>query len=452
MWSRAWSCRSRFGPGRCAVAALAPALLLWVAACSSPDAPDPRPTPATTTKGSAPRPTTPTDAAGDWSVPGLVDASGRAVRVAVPEPASGVSLDVTEFGADPAPGTGDDAPAVRRALDRARAGDEVRLPAGVFDLDSADPAQRDVNLQLVSGVRLRGSGPGRTILVSDFDGEDDSAVLRGRGVHDVLVAGFTVTSSYDGALGTDTKDADAGGGPMFGVQIGELDGRGSSKVLIENLYVERFQRHGITVKASREVTVQENRVADATSVGPGGAGYGIAIEGRPDRRDTESADDSRHNVVRRNVLDGAHLRHAILLQFPTHNNLIADNVVHGGRLDAIDLHGEGEYLNEIRGNVVSGCERAAIALGNSGGATHEHGATGEGNWIHHNLLVANQIGVLVILGTPETVIERNRIVAGDGSEAGVALDDAPGTEIERNVIDGSGQDGFTGLDDRSGKF
>src|SRR5690606_29126646 len=140
-----------------------------------------------------------------------------------------------------------------------------------------------------------------------------------------------------------------------------------------------------------------NEVADATSVGPGGAGYGIAIEGRADQRDTEAANDSRHHVVVGNVLDGEHLRHAILLQFPTHHNLIADNVVRGSRLDAIDLHGEGEYGNEVRGNRVTGGDRAGIALGNSGGSTHEHGATGEGNWVHDNLLIGNREGVLVIL-------------------------------------------------------
>lgn len=366
----------------------------------------------------------------------------------MPGPASGARLDVTTFGADPAPGTGDDAVAVRKALEHAREGDEVSFPAGVFDLDSPDPDQDEVNVELVSGVQLRGAGPGRTLLVSDFDGEDDSAVLRGLAVHDVVVSGLTVTSTYDGPLGTDTEDEDEGGGPMFGVQIGEVDGQGSSQVLIEHLHVERFQRHGITVKASREVTVQDNRVADATSVGPGGAGYGIAIEGRPDRRDTGAADDSRHNVVRRNVLDGAHLRHAILLQFPTHNTLVADNVIHGSLLDAIDLHGEGEYLNEVRGNTVHGCERAAIALGNSGGFTQEHGATGEGNWIHDNLLVANQVGVLVILGTPQTLVQDNRIVAGDGSEAGIVLDDAPRKQIDDNTIESSHAQGFTSIDDR----
>ncbi|WP_162599717.1 right-handed parallel beta-helix repeat-containing protein [Nocardioides solisilvae] len=230
-------------------------------------------------------------------------------------------------------------------------------------------------------------------------------------MEDVTVADLTVTSTYDGALGSDTEDEDAGGGPMFGVFVGSQDGRGSRRVLVERVRVERFQRHGISVKASREVTVRGCEVRDATSVGPGGAGYGIAVEGLADRRDPAAADDSRHHVVVDDVLHGHHLRHAILLQFPTHHNLAARNVVRRSRLDAIDLHGEGEYGNEVRENVVVDGERAGIALGNSGGTTHRHGASGEGNWIHDNVLVGNRVGVLVILGTPGTVVERNRVVA-----------------------------------------
>lgn len=425
---------------------LALAALLLAGCTGSDPGADPSPTAAPSGSIGVPDPG---GSAGEdaWSVPGLVDAAGTAIQVPTPGPATGDRLEVTDFGADPTPGTGDDAPAIRRALAAAQPGDEVYLPAGVFDLDSGDPDDPEANLVLSSGVQLRGAGPGRTVLVSDFDGDDDSAVIRGLAVHDVVVSGLTVTSTYDGPLGTDTEDDSAGGGPMFGVQIGERDGEGSSSVLIEDLRVERFQRHGITVKASREVTVQGNEVADATSVGPGGAGYGIAIEGRSDQRDPEAATDSRHNVVRDNVLDGDHLRHAILLQFPTHNNLVADNVVRGSLLDAIDLHGEGEYLNEIRGNTVIGCDRAAIALGNSGGSTHRHGASGEGNWVHDNRLLGNQVGVLVMLGTPDTLIQDNRIVAGPDSEAGIALDDAPGTEIDGNAIEGSGPD-FQDIDDQ----
>lgn len=375
-----------------------------------------------------------------WSAPGLADSAGRAVVVPEPRPADGRVIEVD-------PVDGDDANAVREALDRAAPGGTVALSAGTYELGSVDAGDGSANLVVPSGVRLQGAGAGRTVLVSGLDGQDDSAVIRAKGVTDVVIAALTVTSTYDGPLGTDTESRSAGGGPMFGVYVGERGEVGSRRVLVEDIRVERFQRHGISVKASREVTIRGNEVADATSVGPGGAGYGIAIEGRADQRDTEAANDSRHHVVVGNVLDGEHLRHAILLQFPTHHNLIADNVVRGSRLDAIDLHGEGEYGNEVRGNRVTGGDRAGIALGNSGGSTHEHGATGEGNWVHDNLLIGNREGVLVILGTPGTLIERNRIVAGEGSRAGILLEDAPGTKLRDNRIEDRGVDGFADVDD-----
>lgn len=375
---------------------------------------------------------------------GLVGPDGRRVEVPVPTRPTGRTFDVTDLGADPDPGTGDDAPAIREALTTAEAGDEVFLPAGVYDLRSADPDDESANLLLADGVLLRGAGSRATVLRSSFDGEDDSAVVRGEGVEGASVRGVTVTSQYEGDLGTDPDEQGPGGGPMYGVQIGEDDGEGSRRVLVEDVSVELFQRHGITVKASREVTVTRCRVADATTVGPGGSGYGIVVEGRSDQRDPDAENDSRHNVVVDNHLDGTHLRHGVLLQFPTHNNLVADNVVEGGVRDAIDLHGEGEYLNEIRGNTVTGVDAAAVALGNPGGEVNEHDASGEGNWIHDNRLVGNDLGVLVILGTPDTLIEDNEVVGRNGSVVGIELRNAPGTVVRDNTISGAAE-GFWGI-------
>lgn len=389
----------------------------------------------------------PAAADGSWTVPGLADEAGRPFEVVVPEPGEGRRLDVTDFGADPEAGAGDDAGPIRDALDDAGPGDVVVVPEGVYELRSTHPDAPSANLVVPSGVQLRGAGMDRTELVTDFDGDDDSVVILAEGVDDVVVSGLTVTSTYDGPLGTDPDDDEAGGGPMFGILIGERDGRGSARVLVEDVRVERFQRHGISLKATREVVVRGCSIADATGVGAGGQGYGIAVEGRAAQRDPGAPTDSRHNVVVDNVLDGRHLRHAILLQFPTHNNLIAGNLVTGSVLDAIDLHGEGEYLNEIRDNTVVGGQRAAIALGNSGGGTHAHAASGEGNWVHRNDLVDNQVGVLVILGTPGTVIEANRIVTSGDGEAGIRIDDGPGTIARRNVVVTSGDADAVDVDD-----
>lgn len=378
---------------------------------------------------------------GDWRVPGLVDRSGEPIEVPTPDPSTGRTLDVIDFGADPNPGSHDDAAAIRAALNAAEPGDEVVLPAGTYDLRSADPADESANIVLRSGVNLRGEGQERTVLLTSFDGEDDSRVIRGSGVQDVIVADFTITSRYEGPLGDDPGDKNAGGGPMYGVYLGAHKGQPSSRVLVKNVGVRKFERHGISVKASREVTLLGNHISESTAVGPGGQGYGIAIEGSRNQHDPDAPNDSRHNVVIGNTFDGRHLRHAILLQFPTHNNLVAENIIVGSHLDAIDLHGEGEYLNEIRNNTVIGGKQAGIALGNSGGSKNKHDASGPGNWIHSNYLIGNRQGILVILGTPDTLIEDNRIIAGEASKAGIEVRNAPGTQLHGNHITG-GANGF----------
>lgn len=377
----------------------------------------------------------------DWNAPGLVDPSGNPIEVPKPNPTTGKTLNILDFGANPEPNSQDDAEAIRKAIEAAEPGDEVFLPAGTYDLLSTDPADNTANIVLRSEVNIRGEGQDRTVLLTYFDGEDDSKVILGSGVEDIIVSDLTITSTYDGPLGDDTDDRNSDGGPKYGIYIGTDKGKPSSSVLVENVGIRKFESHGISVKASREVILSRNYISEATSVGPGGKGYGIAIEGLRNQNDPNTDNDSRHNVVIGNTFDGKHLRHAILLQFPTHNNLVAENIIVGSHLDAIDLHGEGEYLNEIRDNTIINGQRAGIALGNSGGSKDQHDASGQGNWIHSNILIGNSQGILVILGTPNTFIENNRIIAGEGSKAGIEVRNAPGTELRGNFISG-GTDEF----------
>lgn len=121
---------------------------------------------------------------------GLVDRSGAPIEVPTPGPATGSTLYVTHFGADPVPDPHDDAEAIWAALDVAEPGDEVVLPAGTYDLRSTDPADESAII----------------VLLTSFDCEDDSRVIRGSGVHDVIVADFTITSRHEGPLGGDPDD------------------------------------------------------------------------------------------------------------------------------------------------------------------------------------------------------------------------------------------------------
>lgn len=382
-----------------------------------------------------------------WDHPGLVDPQGRAITVPEPAPADGRTIDVTAYGADPAPESGDDAVAIRAAIADAAPGDTVLLPAGQYDLMSAETGDPTTHVGLRSGIRITGAGKDATVLVSHLTADTGSGkVLRGYGITDVVVSGLTITSTYDGPLSTDPEDDEAGGGPTYGIVLANQGMQVSERIEITDVAVERFERMGVRLEKTRFVTVRDSTFRDATGVGGGGTGYGISIQGTPGEDRYAWADDSRHNVVVDNTFDGTHLRHAILLQYNTHNNLVVGNVVNGGVLDAIDLHGEGEYLNEIRGNRVADNERAAVGIGNTGGSSTQHGASGRGNWIHDNLLIDNREGVIVQLGSPRTVVERNRIVGGVArARSGIEVRHAPATVVRENRVTGNRHAGFWGI-------
>lgn len=90
--------------------------------------------------------------------------------------------------------------------------------------------------------------------------------------------------------------------------------------------------------------------------------------------------------------------------------------------------------------VING-QRAGIALGNSGGSKNKHDASGSGNWVHSKNLIGSSQVILVILGTPNTLIENNRITAREDSNTGIEVRNAPDTELPGNHITG-GSDEF----------
>ncbi|NEE01909.1 right-handed parallel beta-helix repeat-containing protein [Phytoactinopolyspora halotolerans] len=382
-----------------------------------------------------------------WTRPGLVDPDGHPIAVDPPAPVSGRTLDVLEFGADPEPVSGDDASAIREAVAAAEPGDEVYLPPGVYDLDTTVPADPTSNIALRSGIHLRGAGAGETILRSSLTPDTHSGkVLRGLGISDVAITGLTVTSTFDGEFTDDPSDA-GGGGPAYGVFVANAGMRPSVRVLVEDVVVERFQRSGVRIEKSRHVAVRGSTFRNATSVGGGGQGYGVTIQGTPSVDRYAYTDDSRYNVVEDNTFEGPYLRHAILLQYWTHNNLVAGNTITRTVYDAIDLHGEDEYLNEVRHNTVTGSRAAGIGLGNTGGSATQHDASGPGNWIHHNVLQGNREGVIVHLGSPETLIEHNVITRRSSAPArvGIEVRNAPDTVVRDNRISGNRADGFWGI-------
>lgn len=384
-----------------------------------------------------------------FTTPGLTEPDGSPHPLPPRNPVTGQRLDVTGFGADPADGDHDDAPAINAAIAAAEPGDEVYLPAGVYNLNSAVSSDASSNIALRSGINLRGAGQHETVLRSSFTAADASGkVVRGYGVADIVISDLTVSSTFDGPFSEDTN-ADAGGGPQYGIFLSDAVTTPSRRIHIERVTVERFERMGVRIATSNDIVVSECLFRDATSVGGGGRGYGVSIQGIAKTDRLGYPDDSRHNVVRDSTFEGPYLRHGVLLQFFTHNNLVSGNQFTDIALDAVDLHGEDEYLNEVRANRFEDMRAAAIALGNTGGSPpSNHDASGPGNWIHRNhIRGAAREGIKVHLGSPDTVIERNTItgLTGPAGARGIQVLNAPGTIIRDNVIAGNRADRFWGV-------
>lgn len=70
-----------------------------------------------------------------------------------PHQVTGATLNVLDFGADPADNAQDDRIAIQNAIDAATAGDEVFIPNGVYNLVTSPDGF--INLKLKSGVNLR---------------------------------------------------------------------------------------------------------------------------------------------------------------------------------------------------------------------------------------------------------------------------------------------------------
>jgi len=398
----------------------------------------------------------PEPAAAAYSQPGLREADGSVHPIPAPHPTTGMRRNVLTYGADPADSGVDDAAAIRRALAAARPGDEVYLPNGTYNLRTTQ-GDGDTHFYLRNRVNLRGQSRDGVRLLSYRDQAGRWVdVMRVSGVQDTTLSNFTVTSSWSGPYSDDVSRNNPGrGGPRFGIYVKSSAQTGSSaRVTVQDVLVEEFQKAGVQIERSHDVVVRRAVFRNATDLGGGGAGYGVAIDGVPGADKVEGQKgDTYHNVVEHSGFYGKHLRHGVLLQYNAHNNLVRNNVFDKVQLDSIDLHGEGEYLNEVTGNEVrSTLQEGAIGVGNTGGgpvAVYWHSASGAGNYIHHNTLRDSVYGVRVHMGSPGTRIESNTIenvVNMTRPHAfGVLVENGPGTIVAGNRIRNFKGDGAWGV-------
>ncbi|MDC7221393.1 MAG: polysaccharide lyase family 7 protein [Spirochaetales bacterium] len=373
-----------------------------------------------------------------YTMPGFINPDGTEHAVHVPNPVTGKTINVTDFKVNLSESKSDDAPGIQAAIDSASEGDEVFLPAGTYDI--AQP------IVFRSMVNLRGE-EGTIIKVKPLKENYMQSVFLLLGVHDVVVSDMVLTSAFEGAYsidhGKNNPDRD---GPKYMVRITDSSSRVPSyNVTIDNLLIEKYQTMGVRIANSHDVVVRNSTFQNATDIGGGGAGYGVSIQGDGNERNRIGfSNDSRYNLVEDCTFQGPYIRHGVLIQYYSHNNLVQNNTLIQTKLDAIDLHGEDEYLNEIRYNTIKDIETgAAIGVGNTG-ATHDK--SGPGNWIHHNDITNVREGIKVNLGSEDTLIEEN-VVTGCKviNSKGVYLQHAPGTIVRNNNFDNNSAIGFWGL-------
>lgn len=372
--------------------------------------------------------------------PGLYKDDGTPHPVHTPNPVTGKSLNVLDYGADPQDNEYDDREAIANALQDASYGDEIYFPAGVYNIRSTEFSGSGTHFTLKSGVNLRGSHMDSTILKSGFGDLTVDQFFKCRGVHDIQISHLYMTAEFTGSFSTNTSvNNPQRGGPKYMISIDDASGIANYHITIDSVYFEHFWRMGVRLSDSHDIVVKNCVFTRATDVAGGGAGYGISIQGNS-RPDT----DSKFNLVQGCQFLGPYIRHGVVLQYSTHNNLVAFNVARDNRLDAIDLHGEDEFLNEVAFNEIYDVTKGAgVGVGNTG-ATHDE--SGPYNYIHDNIMVNCREGVKVYLGSPHTRIENNTVTSsGVPGGKGIYILNGPYTIVKGNhVYDNNGAN-FTGI-------
>lgn len=319
---------------------------------------------------------------------------------ASPSAVTGTTRSILSFGATSNNSSNDDATAIRNAIAASSAGDEVYIPNGVYHLKSRD-------IKLKTGVSIRGQSMSGTILVAQFSdqGADNpnSQVFRvEEGRNNITFSNFRI-------------EMDGGQSMLYGIALGSgsTGVANARRVAIRNVNIEGFERFAIAIRNCDNILVENCLLRNATALGGGGQGYGVMI-GYP----------QTFNVWVKGNTIGPVIRHAVIIQYVAHHNLVEHNIAIDNTEDAYDLHGEDEYSNELRYNIAYGGGGYGFGIGNTG-STHDD--SGPDNWIHHNEVYNSRGGVNIILGSDRQFIEDNYF--HHNTEAGIKVNNGGGRDL-----------------------
>jgi len=406
--------------------------------------------------------------------PGLRDANGKPHPTHTPFTAKkmvnvitraeelGFPIDLTDSGKD-------DQPGIKAVLlDEALAEDTTLFfPAGVYNLTAGWPGDSFTHLRVQKNrLVLAGEGITKTIFKSNLDDKGKATMtgLKIAGANNVTIKDMAFTSTWNRAYSTDStinsKDA---GGLTYVIVIGAHSSTETFNITVDNVLTEKYRRMGFRIdKGAHDVVVKNSVARNATDVGGGGAGYGFVMQGAGHKSAFSNPfaatplEDNYFNVFDACRTEGPYIRHSVIVQYWAHHNQVSNCYFEKTQLDAIDLHGEDEYANEVFGNVVFESARAGIALGNSGAG---HDRTGIDNWIHDNDLVSCMWGMSIQYGTTRSTIEYNQIrdnkslnTGSDKGPCGIFLANSSSSVFRNNVIANNTVPSFIGillLDDKA---
>ncbi len=385
-----------------------------------------------------------------FNIPGFYNEDGTDHEILDPYWPWGDTLNVLDYGADILDNDNDDRPAVEAAVNAASMGDLVYFPNGVYNMMSPANSSGNSHIVLSDGYHLHGESMAGAIIKSQFpltiNENETTKTVKIQGKFAITIKNLTFTSDFSGQYYTDrvnnNPDRSAPGVHLY---IDDSGSTPSKRVVVDSCKFEKFRAMAIRLANSSDCIVRNSEFSLATDVGGGGAGYGISLQGDGHGNDSYGMPrDSRYNLIENNTFTGPQIRHGVVVQYYSHNNLIRNNTLLLTTMDALDLHGEDEYNNELCYNVVEDVTMGGgVGVGNTGA---DHDASGYNNYIHHNTFTNCREGVKVYLESPYTRIEHNTVQSSSVSSAkGIYILNGPHTTIKNNIIRYNTSSGFVGI-------